>query len=131
LQRYKITPDSTDVIEDSTLWLTKQHEFAPDGRIGIIGISFAGGLSVVAPDESRCATSWRTCCRSGGHADLPRVMRYLATGEEVHLPGVELHPPHDYGVAVILYGLADQGIVPPEQVEPLAKASRRFSSHHS
>jgi acetyl esterase/lipase len=47
------------------------------------------------------------------------VLRYLATGEEVHVPGVENHPPHDYGVAVILYGLADRGIVPADQVEPL------------
>jgi dienelactone hydrolase len=126
LQRYKITPDSTDVIEDATLWLTKQHEFAPDGRIGIIGISFAGGLSVVAAGRESMRDKLAYVLSFGGHADLPRVMRYLATGEEVHLPGVELHPPHDYGVAVILYGLADQGIVPPEQVEPLRKGIETF-----
>jgi acetyl esterase/lipase len=62
----------------------------------------------------------------GGHADLPRVMRYLATGEEAQVPGVETHPPHDYGVAVILYGLADQGIVPQEQVAPLRKGVETF-----
>ena len=57
---------------------------------------------------------------------MPRVMRYLATGEEVHVPGVENHPPHDYGVAVILYGLADQGIVPAEQIAPLRKGIETF-----
>src|SRR5436190_3253265 len=48
LQRYRITPDATDVIEDATQWMANQREFAPDGRVGIVGISFAGGLSVVA-----------------------------------------------------------------------------------
>jgi len=126
LQRYKITPDSTDVIEDSTLWLTKQHDVAPDGRIGIIGISFAGGLSVVAAGRESIRDKLAYVLSFGGHADLPRVMRYLATGDEVKIPGVESHPPHDYGVAVILYGLADQGIVPPEQVEPLRKGIETF-----
>jgi dienelactone hydrolase len=126
LQRYKITPDSTDVIEDSALWLTSQHDFAPDGRIGIIGISFAGGLSVVAAGRESIRSKLAYVLSFGGHADLPRVMRYLATGDEVHLPGVEIHPPHDYGLAVILYGLADQGIVPPEQVEPLRKGIETF-----
>jgi acetyl esterase/lipase len=62
----------------------------------------------------------------GGHGDLPRVMRYLATGEETHVPGVETPPPHDYGVAVILYGLADQGLVPAEQVAALRKGVEIF-----
>ena len=125
LQRYKITPDSTDVIEDATLWLTKQHDLAPDGRIGIIGISFAGGLSVVAAGRESMRDKLAYVLSFGGHADLPRVMRYLATGEEVHLPGVELHPPHDYGVAVILLGIADR-IVPPDQVPALRHGIETF-----
>jgi hypothetical protein len=45
-------------------------------------------------------------------------MRYLCTGEAPHVDSLEVHPPHDYGVAVILYGLADR-VVAPEQVQPL------------
>jgi dienelactone hydrolase len=126
LQRYKITPDATDVIEDATLWLAKQREFAPDGRIGIIGISFAGGLSIVAAGRESVRDKLAYVLSFGGHADLPRVMRYLATGDEVHVPGVQIHPPHDYGVAVILYGLADQGIVPPDQVGLLRTGIETF-----
>src|SRR5262245_48926347 len=48
LQRYQITPQSTDVIEDTVSWMVQQPGLAPDGRVGIVGISFAGGLSVVA-----------------------------------------------------------------------------------
>src|SRR5688572_552989 len=48
LQAYRITPRATDTIEDAVSWLAAQRAVAPDGRIGIVGISFAGGLSVAA-----------------------------------------------------------------------------------
>src|SRR5436190_3009046 len=126
LQHYQLTVRSTDVIEDVASWMAKQPDLAPDGRIGIVGISFAGGLSVVAAGRPSIRDKIAYVLSFGGHADLPRVMRYLATGEEVHVPGVENHPPHDYGVAVILYGLSDQGIVPPEQIAPLRKGVETF-----
>lgn len=126
LQRYRITTAATDVIEDATQWMANQPELAPDGHVGLIGISFAGGLSVVAAGRPSIKDKIAYVLSFGGHADLPRVMRYLATGEEMHVPGVENHPPHDYGVAVILYGLADRGIVPADQVEPLRKGVETF-----
>jgi acetyl esterase/lipase len=53
-------------------------------------------------------------------------MHYLATGEEQAVDGLKLLPPHDYGVAVILYRLADHGIVPPDQVAPLREGVKTF-----
>jgi dienelactone hydrolase len=126
LQRYQITPRSTDVIEDAVTWIATRPDLAPDGRVGIAGISFAGGLSIVAAGRPSIRDRVAFVLSFGGHADLPRVMRYLATGEETHVPGVENQPPHDYGVAVILYGLADQGIVPPDQIAPLRKGVEIF-----
>src|SRR5499426_1874079 len=35
LQRYQITPESTDVIEDAVLWLIGRPELAADGRVGL------------------------------------------------------------------------------------------------
>ena len=61
----------------------------------------------------------------GGHGDLGRVLRYLATGEAVQAPGAVAHPPHDYGVAVIMYAAADR-LVPPEQVVPLREGIGTF-----
>src|SRR5262245_61605249 len=37
LQQYQITPQSTDVIEDTVGWMLKQPDLARDGRIGIVG----------------------------------------------------------------------------------------------
>jgi dienelactone hydrolase len=126
LQHYLLTIESTNVIEDAVIWMAKRTDLAPDGRIGIVGISFAGGLSVVAAARPSIRDKLAYVLSFGGHADLPRVLRYLATGEETQIAGVKTVPPHDYGVAVILYQFADQGIVPPEQIEPLRKGVETF-----
>jgi dienelactone hydrolase len=125
LMRYEITPRSTDVIEDAVKSLSERRELAPDGRVGIIGISFAGGMSIVAASRSSIRDRAAFVLSFGGHADLPRVIRYLCTGEAPHVEGIEIHPPHDYGVAVVLYGMTPR-VVPPEQVEPLREGIRTF-----
>lgn len=126
LQSYRITPQATDVIEDAVLWMSKRDDLAPDGRVGLAGISFAGGLSISAAGRSSIREKVAFVLSFGGHGYLPRVMRYLATGEAAQVPGLRTHPPHDYGVAVILYGLADRGVVPPEQVDGLRDGIRTF-----
>jgi dienelactone hydrolase len=118
LMAYQITARSADVIEDVVAWMVAQPELAPDGRVGMIGISFAGGLSIVAAGRPAIRDKVAYVVSFGGHGDLGRVLHYLATGEAVQAPGVKTIPPHDYGVAVILYAAADR-MVPPGQVMPL------------
>jgi dienelactone hydrolase len=126
LMRYRITPAATDVLEDAVSWMAARRELAPGGKIGMAGISFAGGLATSAAGRPDIRDKVAFVLSFGGHGDLPRVMRYLATGEETPVPGVALHPPHDYGVAVILYALADSGIVPADQVAALRDGVRTF-----
>jgi dienelactone hydrolase len=126
LQHYRISPDATDTIEDAVLWLAHRSRWAPDGRVGVLGVSFAGGLAVAAASRSSMRETLAYVVSFGGHGDLPRVMRYLATGEEATIEGLANPPPHDYGVAVILYGLADRGVVPHAQVDALRKGIETF-----
>ncbi len=125
LRRYRITPNATDVIEDAVAWLSRQSRLAPDGQIGLIGVSFAGGLSIVAAGRDAIKDRVAFVVSFGGHGDLPRVMQYLCTGRSVPVEGLVYHRPHDYGVAVILYGIAHT-VVPPEQVEPLLEGVQTF-----
>jgi dienelactone hydrolase len=125
LQQYRVTPQSSDVIEDAIAWLARQPHLAPDDKVGVVGISFAGGLSIVAAGRSSVRDHVAFVVSFGGHGDLPRVLKYLSTGEAPQVEGIATHPPHDYGVAVILYGLADH-IVPAAQVEPLREGVRTF-----
>ncbi len=125
LQRYRVTAQSSEAIEDAIAWMAQQPHLAPDGRIGVVGISFAGGLSLVAAGRPSVQDKVAFVVSFGGHGDLPRVLTYLSTGEAPQVEGLVTHPPHDYGVAVILYGLADQ-MVPPDQVGPLREGVRTF-----
>jgi len=122
---YQITARSADVLEDAVAWMAARRDLAPDGKIGMVGISFSGGLSIVAAGRDAIRDKVAFVVSFGGHGDLGRVLHYLATGEAVEAPGVVTHPPHDYGVAVILYAAADR-VVPPSQVEGLRDGIRTF-----
>jgi len=122
LKQYRITPPSTDIIEDAGLWLSEQSGYAPDRRIGMMGISFAGGLSIVAGSRPSLRDRVAFVLSFGGHGDLPRTLRYLCTGVQ---PDGSVRPPHDYGIAIILLGVADR-VVPPAQAPPLRAAILAF-----
>lgn len=122
LKAYRITTQSTDVIEDAATWLLSERRFAPAGRIGIMGISFAGGLGIVAAGRESLRGRVESVMSFGGHGDLPRTLRYLCTGVQ---PNGQMRPPHDYGVAVILLSTAER-VVPAEQVTPLREAILAF-----
>lgn len=131
LLQYRFTPESVDMIEDGAAWLSRRTDVAADGRVGLMGISFAGGLAMVAAGRPAIRDRLAFVFSFGGHGDLPRVLRYLCTGVEPARPGAardtprKVRPPHDYGVAVILVGIADR-MVPPEQVEPLRRGIVTF-----
>ena len=140
LSRVEIAPAIVDAIEQAGLWLSSDAGLAPDRKVGLMGISFSGGFSAVAAGRPSMADRVAFVFSFGGHADLPRVLRYLCTGVEprpgnqVRLRGLGaggppdqpfVRPPHDHGVAMMLLGLAPR-LVPPAQVEPLRAAVRRF-----
>jgi dienelactone hydrolase len=122
LARYTISPATTDAIQDAALWLSQQHELSPDGRVGMMGISFAGGLSLVAAGRPPLRDHVSAVLSLGGHGDLPRTLRYLCTGDQ---PDGSHRPPHDYGVVIILLGVADR-VVPADQVAGLKTALLTF-----
>jgi hypothetical protein len=138
LQKFKVTPEVTDVIEDAVKWTSDQPQFRTDGKIGIIGISFTGGLSIVAAGRESIRDRVAFVMSFGGHGDLARAMHYLTSGEVLGdleqakqssaVAGAEhvsVHPPHDYGLAVVLLNLANR-VVPPDQVAALSKGIDGF-----
>jgi dienelactone hydrolase len=137
LSRFEITPAITDAIEESGRWLAVESGLAADHRVALMGISFSGGLSIVAAARPSLAGRVAYVFALGGHDDLPRVLRYLCTGREPRpSPKVRLAsdagendtfvlPPHDYGVAVILLSIADR-LVPAAQVERLRAGVRQY-----
>ena len=136
LSRFEIAPAITDAIEDAGGWIASEATLAPDHTVALMGISFSGGLSIVAAGRPSLVHRTAYVFSLGGHDDLTRVLRYLCTGREPRpAPDVRLGsaavdttfvlPPHDYGVAVILLSLADR-LVPPAQVERLRAGVRQY-----
>jgi dienelactone hydrolase len=136
LSHFTISTAITDAIEQAGGWLASNADLAPDHHAALIGISFSGGLSVVAAGRPSLRDRVAYVLSFGGHDDLPRVLRYLCTGSEP-LPTRELRvdksagaevlirPPHDYGVAVMLYAMADR-VVPAKQVDALRDGVLRY-----
>jgi dienelactone hydrolase len=122
LRRYRVTSASTDAIEDAAMWVTSQPRLAPRGRAGLLGVSFAGGLALVAAGRPSMADRVSFVVSLGGHGDLPRVMTYLARARPL-APGEP--PPHDYGTVVILRKALPR-LVPADQVEAADAAVMTF-----
>ena len=132
LTRYRLSTNSTDELEDTIAWASSQAELAPDGRVGIVGFSFSGGLALVAAGRPAVRDRVAFVLSFGGHGDLSRVLRYLCQGvtdpvdasardlatggEYIHIP-----KPHDYGAVVALLNLAGR-VVPAAQVAGLEEA---------
>jgi pimeloyl-ACP methyl ester carboxylesterase len=124
LSRFEITPAITDRIEQVAVWLATESGFAPSGRIGMMGVSFSGGLSIVAAGRPALRDRLLYVFSFGGHDDLPRVLGYFCTGDYV----ADSEPqsvPHDYGVAIALLAVADH-LVPSDQLSTFREAVRRF-----
>jgi acetyl esterase/lipase len=124
LKEYLVTTRLTDDIEDAAGAMLDSPEVphARDRRIGLLGISFAGGLSVIAAGRDTLRDRVAFVFSMGGHARLPPVMRYLCTGVQ---PDGRRHRPHDYGSVILLTNIAED-IVPADQVAPLREAVHQF-----
>lgn len=122
LREFRVVGRSTDQIEDATTWLLADSTLTPQGTVSLAGVSFGGGLTMVAAGRAAIADRIDRVVSFGGHGDLPRVIEYLSTGR---LPDGTAQPAHDYGVAILLLGALPQ-LVPAEQVAPLDAGIRAF-----
>jgi hypothetical protein len=98
LSRFEVTPVATDRIKIAARWLATDSGLPPTGRIGLMGISFSGGLAVVAAGRASVRNHLLYVFSFGGHDDLRRVLAYFCSGGEGEAAGLPM--PHDYGVAI-------------------------------
>jgi dienelactone hydrolase len=122
LRRFVITARSTDMIEDVTSWVSLQADLAPTSRVTLVGVSFAGGLALVAAGRDSLDSRLNAVVSIGGHGDLARTLRFLSTGM---LPDGSTRTPHDYPLAIVALTVAAQ-LVPRDQVAMLEAAIDTF-----
>jgi dienelactone hydrolase len=117
LRAFRIVGRSTEEAEDVTAWIASNRSLAPSGRVSLAGVSFAGGLALVAAGRPSLAGHLDAAVSLGGHGDLGQVLDYLCTGR---LPDGTALAPHDYSVAVVALAAVPH-LVPPAEAANLER----------
>lgn len=122
LRQFRITDRSTDMLEDITRWVAEQPSIADRGTVTLVGVSFAGGLALVAAGRPSLHGRLNAVVSIGGHGDLTRTLHFMATGR---LPDGSTRRPHDYGLAVVALTMADR-LVPADQLAAFTECVQKF-----
>jgi dienelactone hydrolase len=101
LADYHVEPTAVDVIGASARDLKAR---TGADSVAVLGLSFAGGLALVAASDPRYENDIGIVASIGGHDSLPRVLRFYATNSIDRPDGSKLQmPAHEYGVLVVAY----------------------------
>jgi dienelactone hydrolase len=110
---YRIDPASIDTIGESARAFSERLGGA---RVGVMGLSFAGGLSLIAASDPRYQPAIGFVVAVGAHHDLGRVLRFFVTDAAARPDGSTLHlHAHDYGTVVLEYAHVED-FFPPDDV---------------
>jgi pimeloyl-ACP methyl ester carboxylesterase len=106
LADYHVDGASISTIGESNAWL---QDHLHTGPVTVVGVSFAGGLSLLAACDPRYAPHIRALVLIGAYDNLARVARFLSTGNAEFPDGrMEPYKAHDYGAAVFVYSHLNQ-----------------------
>jgi pimeloyl-ACP methyl ester carboxylesterase len=82
--------------------VTARPDLAPEGRAGLFGISYAGGIALLVAIDSSRAARIPFVATVGAYADLDTAVRFLATGQMVHRGRQRPVEPDPYGQLVLI-----------------------------
>lgn len=98
---YRLDSESIDTIGQSAAALAQELKRR---SVGVLGLSFAGGLALVAAADPRYRESFAFVTAVGAHDDLGRVLRFFISNETPLPDGTVFHATaHPYGPAVLVY----------------------------
>ena len=101
LADYSITQNSAVVIGDAVHELVRRSG-AP--KVGLLGLSFAGGMSLIAATDPAVGQQLSAVIAIGAHDDLRRVLDFYETDQTRAPDGSVLRMrAHEYGSLVIVY----------------------------
>jgi dienelactone hydrolase len=125
LADYRVTPHTVDAIGISAVILSTQLKVQ---KVGVTGLSFAGGLSLLAASKPEYAQRISFVVAIGAHDDLTRVSRFFAT-DTVEKPDGTTAPfaAHEYGVLVLAFAHLDHFFSTED--EPVAREALRLWLH--
>ena len=101
---YRITSAGVGMIRSAVRYLASDTEHVSGERVGLLGFSFAGGLSLVAAEGPETSRRLSFVTSVGGHHDLRRVLRFLIHNQIETPHGLVHRQAHEYGLVVLVYG---------------------------
>ena len=124
LADYRVDAHSIDTIGSAAHALRLRT--SPHRTVGLMGMSFAGGLSLLAAADARFSTDIDFVVSIGGHDDVARVSRFFATDTIPRPDGTILSThAHDYGPLVLVYSHIED-FFPTEDVTAARDALRAW-----
>ncbi len=121
LADYRVTPETIQTIGECAHFV-RQHSGKP---ATIIGLSFAGGLALMAAAEPQWRDDIGLIVAVGGYDDLQRVLEYYATNLITVLSGkVTKLPAHEYGPLICVYDYPAEFFSPRDV--PAARDTLRY-----
>ena len=115
IKDYHVSEDSVAAIGESVKWFAAQT----GGPVGVMGLSFSGGLALVAASEPQVHPAFKFIVAVGSQDSMLRVAEYYLTGRDARPDGsVESLPPHEYGPLVLEYENLDD-FVPAQDLVPV------------
>ena len=123
LADYHVDPRSIETIGASLEALAERTGRA---RVGLLGMSFGGGLSLLTAANPKFRDHVGFVVAVGAHDDLARILRFFATGTIAVPDGtVKKQKAHDYGAMVLAYNRVDD-FFPTEDREEARHAMRAW-----
>ncbi|WP_263378959.1 alpha/beta hydrolase family protein [Granulicella paludicola] len=101
IKDYHVDANSIATIGDSAQWLAQRSHHS---SVGVLGLSFSGGLSLLAAADPRWHSYIKFVVTIGSQNSMARVADYYRTGHDARPNGtIEYLPPHEYGALVLEY----------------------------
>ena len=120
IKDYHVSEDSVRTIGESAKWYAART----GGPVGVMGLSFSGGLALVAAADPHYHADFKFVIAVGSQDSMLRVTRYYLSNQDVRPNGsLEVLTAHEYGPLVLEYEYL-QDFVPAQDLEPVRAVLR-------
>lgn len=121
LADYKVTPRTVGVIGDAAVLLGNKMGLS---KVGVVGLSFGGGLAILAASKPEYADRIGFVAAVGAHDDMTRVAHFFAANMIEKPDGSTVaFKAHEYGVLILAYSHVEDFF--SQQDVPMAREALR------
>lgn len=120
IKDYHVDSNSIRVIGDSTRWFADRT----GGPVGVMGLSFSGGLSLLAAADPKYRPAFKFVFAVGSQGSMDRVFRFYGTNRDLRPDGTtETLTAHEYGPLVLEYDYLED-FIPSGDLSPIRAVLR-------